>query len=665
MNDQSQAALWRPSPARIEGSRIHDYMRWLQQTRRLEFDDYNALWQWSVDELPAFWESIWQYFDIRSSSPWTRVLDAEKMPGATWFEGARLNLAEQVFRFHTNGDEGEQPAIIAKSELRPTSSLSWNEFRRQVASVAHALRGMGVKPGDRVVSYLPNLPETVVAFYACASIGAIWSSCSPDMGTPSVLDRFGQIEPKVLIAVDGYRYGGKDFDRRETVAGLVKSLPTLEHVVLLPYLDPTATLSGSHRWHDLLKHDAPPEFEQVPFDHPLWIVYSSGTTGMPKPIVHSQGGALLEGMKGHALQLDIGERDRFMWFSTTGWIMWNSQVTGLLVGATIALYDGNPGYPDLGTLWTFAEEADLSVFGAGAAYFANCMKAGIEPRKLARLDSLRTVGSTGSPLPAEAFAWIYEQLGDDILLASISGGTDVAAAFVGASPILPLYAGEMQCRGLGVAVYAMDEQGRPLTDEVGELVVTKPMPSMPLYFWNDPQGKRYHESYFDTYPGWWRHGDWLRITPRGGAVIYGRSDTTINRHGIRMGTSEIYRVVENMPEITDSLVVDLEYLGRESYMPLFVVLRPGTQLDAALEARIRDGIRTALSARHVPNEIFAVSEIPRTLTGKKMELPVKKLLLGMRVEEVANPDAMSNPGSLGYFVEFAKRRAKAHDMSTT
>jgi acetoacetyl-CoA synthetase len=656
LNDQSQAALWRPSAARIEGSRIHDYMHWLRETRRLEFNDYNALWQWSVDELPAFWESVWQYFDIRSSSPWTRVLDAEKMPGAKWFEGARLNMAEQVFRFHVSGNEGEQPAIIAKSELRSTSSLSWNEFRRQVASVAHALRGMGVQPGDRVVSYLPNLPETVVAFYACMSIGAVWSSCSPDMGTPSVLDRFGQIEPKVLIAVDGYRYGGKDFDRRETVAGLVKSLPTLKHVVLLPYLDATATLPGAHRWQDLLAHDAPPVFEQVPFDHPLWIVYSSGTTGMPKPIVHSQGGALLEGVKGHALQLDIGERDRFLWFSTTGWIMWNSQVTGLLVGATIALYDGNPGYPDLGTLWTFAEEAGLTVFGAGAAYFANCMKAGIEPRKLARLDGLRTVGSTGSPLPAEAFTWIYEQLGDDILLASISGGTDVAAAFVGASPILPLYAGEMQCRGLGVAVHAMDEQGRPLTDEVGELVVTKPMPSMPLYFWNDPQGKRYHESYFDTYPGWWRHGDWLRITPRGGAVIYGRSDTTINRHGIRMGTSEIYRVVENMPEITDSLVVDLEYLGRDSYMPLFVVLRPGAQLDAALETRIRDGIRTALSARHVPNDIFAVAEVPRTLTGKKMELPVKKLLLGMKVEEVANADAMSNPGSLAYFVEFARKR---------
>ena len=659
MNDQSQAALWRPSAERTERSRIYDYMQWLRRTRQLEFKDYHALWQWSVDELPAFWESIWQYFDIRSSAPWTRVLDAEKMPGAKWFEGARLNMAEQVFRFHSSAAEGESPAIIAKSELRPVAHLSWNELRRQVSSVAHALRDMGVQPGDRVVSYMPNLPETVVAFYACASIGAIWSSCSPDMGTPSVLDRFGQIEPKVLFAVDGYRYGGKDFDRRETVAGLVQALPTLKHVVLLPYLDPQASLAGARLWQDLLVHDAPPVFEQLPFDHPLWIVYSSGTTGMPKPIVHSHGGALLEGVKGHALQLDIGERDRFMWFSTTGWIMWNSQVTGLLVGATIALYDGNPGYPGLATLWTFAEEARLSVFGAGAAYFANCMKAGIEPRKLARLDNLRTVGSTGSPLPAEAFAWIYEQLGDDILLASISGGTDVAAAFVGASPILPLHAGEMQCRGLGVTVYAMDEQGRPLADEVGELVVTKPMPSMPLYFWNDPEGRRYHESYFDTYPGWWRHGDWLRITPRGGAVIYGRSDTTINRHGIRMGTSEIYRVVENLPEMTDSLVVDLEYLGRESYMPLFVVLRPGLQLDEALEKCICDGIRTALSARHVPNEIFAVPEVPRTLTGKKMELPVKKLLLGMKVEEVANPDAMSNPGSLAYFVEFARRRASA------
>ncbi|WP_420093114.1 acetoacetate--CoA ligase [Noviherbaspirillum denitrificans] len=658
MNENPQC-LWSPSPARIEASRMHDYMAWLKREKQVDAADYQALWQWSVDELSAFWESIWQYFDVKSSAPYTRVLDEIKMPGAKWFEGSRLNITEQLFRFHA-GDDGEKPAIIGKSEVRPTVRLSWTELRRQVASVAHALRAMGVQPGDRVVSYLPNIPETVVAFYACASIGAIWSSCSPDMGTPSVLDRFGQITPKVLLAVDGYRYGGKDFDRLDVVKGLVQALPSLEHVVLLPYLDQHARLEGAHAWQELLTHDAEMRFEQLPFDHPLWVVYSSGTTGMPKPIVHGHGGVLIETLKGHGLHTGLGEDDRYMWFSTTGWIMWNSQVTGLLLGATIAIYDGNPGYPDLGTLWKFAEEADLTVFGAGAAYFANCMKAGIEPRKLAKLDRLHTVGSTGSPLPAEAFAWIYDQLGQDILLASISGGTDIVAAFVGACPILPLYAGEMQCRCLGIAVYAMDEEGRPLQDAVGELVVTKPMPSMPLYFWNDPHGLRYRDSYFDMFPGWWRHGDWLRITPRGGAIIYGRSDTTINRHGVRMGTSEIYRVVEAMPEILDSLVVDLEYLGRESYMPLFIVLRPGVTLDDALTTRIAGNIRTALSARHVPNEVFAVAEIPRTLTGKKMELPVKKLLLGMKVDEVANPDAMSNPGSLGYFTEFARRREEEH-----
>jgi acetoacetyl-CoA synthetase len=656
-SEQSEQALWTPSAERIAASRIHDYMQWLAREKQLQFDDYHALWQWSVDRQEDFWESVWQYFDIRHSAPYTQVVDAQKMPGATWFDGARLNFAEQIFRFHTSEAAGERPAIIAKSELRPLSRLSWSELRRQIASVAQSLRDMGVVPGDRVAAYLPNVPETVIAFYACTSIGAIWSSCSPDMGSPSVLDRFGQIEPAVLIAVDGYRYGGKDFDRRETVKALAASLPSVRHVVSLAYLFPDQTIENTTNWRSLLDKDVPMHFAQLPFDHPLWIVYSSGTTGMPKPIVHGHGGILLEIVKGHALQLDLGEEDRFMWFSTTGWIMWNSQVTGLLVGATIAIYDGNPGYPDLSVLWRFAADAELTVFGAGAAYYANCMKAGIAPRKLADLSGLRTVGSTGSPLPAEAFTWIYDQLGPDLLLASISGGTDIAAAFVGACPTLPLYAGEMQCRGLGIAVYAMDDEGKPLTDAVGELVVTKPMPSMPLYFWNDKDGKRYHDSYFDTYPGWWRHGDWLRITPRGGAVIYGRSDTTINRYGIRMGTSEIYRVVENLPEILDSLVVDLEYLGRESYMPLFVVLREGATLDAALVKRITDDIRVALSARHVPNDVFAVAEIPRTLTGKKMELPVKKLLLGMPLEKVANPDAMANPGSLAYFVEFAKQRA--------
>ncbi len=652
--------LWTPSPLRIEKSRVHGYMRWLEREKSLSFDDYQALWQWSVDQLEDFWESIWQYFEIKSSAPYRQVLDAHRMPGAKWFDGARLNFTEQVFRFHAAGDAADRPAIIAQSELRPMAQLSWRQLRQQVTALAHNLRTLGIGPGDRVAAYLPNIPETAVAFFACASIGAIWSSCSPDMGSAGVLDRFRQIDPKLLLAVDGYRYGGKDFDRLPVLEAMRKELPTLQYTVLLPYLNLAASLPQAVAWDSLLQPaNEAIRFEQVPFDHPLWILYSSGTTGMPKPIVHGHGGALLESLKGHTLQLDLGPEDRFHWYSTTGWIMWNSQVTGLLVGATICLYDGNPGTPDLGTLWKFAERAEVTFFGAGAAYYANCMKAGIAPSRIADLHRIRSVGSTGSPLSPEAYAWIYANIGRDILLASISGGTDIAAAFVGACPILPLYSGEMQARGLGIAAYALDEQGNKVTDQVGELVVTEPMPSMPLYFWNDAGGQRYHESYFDVYPGLWRHGDWIRITPRGGAVIYGRSDTTINRHGIRMGTSEIYRAVEEMPEVLDSMVVDLEYLGRESYMPLFVVLRPGVALDEALATRIKDNIRHALSARHVPNQIFAVPEIPRTLSGKKMELPVKKLLLGMPIEKIANRDAMSNPGSLDYFIAFAQRRQAA------
>jgi acetoacetyl-CoA synthetase len=536
-------------------------------------------------------------------------------------------------------------------------------MRRQITAVANTLRALGVQPGDRVAAYLPNIPETAIAFFACASIGAIWSSCSPDMGSASVLDRFRQIDPKVLFVVDGYRYGGKDFDRLPVIAMLRESLPSLEQTILLPYLDTNATLTGATLWSSLLTHPAaqatPIRFEQVPFDHPLWILYSSGTTGMPKPIVHGHGGTLVETMKGHALHLDLGSEDRYHWFSTTGWIMWNAQISGLLVGSTICIYDGNPGYPDLGTLWKFAERAGVTFFGAGAAYYSNCMKAGIAPAKLADLHRIRSVGSTGSPLAADAYEWIYAQIGSDIMLATISGGTDIAAAFVGACPILPLYSGEMQCRSLGVAVYAFDDNGNRLDDQMGELVVTKPMPTMPLYFWNDEGGKRYHESYFDMYPGVWRHGDWIRLTARGGAVIYGRSDTTINRYGIRMGTSEIYRVVEAFPEVLDSLVVDLEYLGRESYMPLFVVLRPDCVLDDGLVKRLKDAIRTLLSARHVPDAIFVASGIPRTLSGKKMELPVKKLLLGMPIEKIASRDAMSNPDCLVYYVDFARQRALA------
>ncbi len=661
--------LWTPSAERIANSRLTHYTNWLAQHNQLRFTDYQHLWDWSVDDIENFWLSIWEYFDIRSSQPFNEILSTHAMPGAQWFTGSRLNFAEQLFRFNLTDATADKPAIIAESETRAPITLSWRELRAQVTAVANTLRALGVGPGDRVVAYLPNTPEAAIAFYACASLGAIWSSCSPDMGTSSVLDRFRQIDPKVLIAVDGYRYGGKDFNRLDVVQTMRAELTTLQHTVLFPYLDSQASVDPAGgagdvlRWHDLFTHPAAHasemRFEQLPFDHPLWILYSSGTTGMPKPIVHGHGGSLLETLKGHALHLDLGEQDRFLWFSTTGWIMWNSQITGLLVGATICIYDGNPGYPDMGRLWRFAADHQLTFMGVGAAFYANCMKAGIVPSTIADLSSLRSIGSTGSPLAAEAYHWIYAQVKQDVLLASISGGTDIAAAFVGACPNLPLYAGEMQCRSLGVAVHAMDDNGNPLIDQVGELVVTEPMPSMPLYFWNDAGNKRYLESYFEHYTGLWRHGDWIRITPRGGAVIYGRSDATINRHGIRMGTAEIYRVVEDLPEVLDSMVVDLEYLGRESWMPLFVVLREGLALDADLEARIREQIRTRLSARHVPNDVIQVAEIPRTLTGKKMELPIKKLLLGQPIEKIANPDAMANPQSLQWYAAFAEKRKAA------
>lgn len=656
MTESAPAPLWTPDKNRVHNSRMWHFMRWLEDHRELSFEDYNALWQWSVDDLETFWDAFWQYFDVSFSKPCKQILDTQCMPGARWFSGARLNMAEQVFRFHQ--DEPDRPAIISRSELRPLTELSWGEFRRQTAAMAHSLRELGVEKGDRVVAYLPNIPEAAIAFFACASIGAIWSSCSPDMGTRSVTDRFKQIDPRILIAVDGYRYGGQDYDRLAVVDGLRKALPTLQQTILLPYLDKTAELDEAVSWDSMVANDEPLYFEQVSFSHPLWVVYSSGTTGMPKPIVHGHGGALLEGLQGQGLHMDLGPDDRYMWFTTTGWIMWNAQISGLLLGATICVYDGNPGYPDLGTLWRFAEETRLSFFGAGAAFYMNCKKAGLDLAKIADLTSVRSVGSTGSPLPEEGYTWLIDQLGD-VLIAAISGGTDVAASYVGCCPIMPVYAGEMQCRTLGTSVVAMDDHGNELIDEVGELVITKPMPSMPLYFWGDDEGQRYHDSYFDTFPGLWRHGDWIRITPRGGAVIYGRSDTTINRHGIRMGTSEIYRVVEEQPEVLDSLVVDLEYLGKPSFMPLFVVLREGLTLDEGLSERIRQAIRTNLSARHIPNEIVQVAAVPRTLTGKKMELPIKKLLLGKPLTEVANPDAMANPECLTYYQDFAREHATA------
>lgn len=649
--------LWRPSPERIAQANITAFLCWLERVRGLAFRDYEALWQWSVTDLEGFWDALWHFLDIRSVRPYDRVLGARSMPGAEWFVGAQLNIVDQVFRHATDS----RPAIVAGGEEGELREIRWRELQAQVAALAASLHELGVQPGDRVVAILPNVPETIVAFLACASVGATWSVCSPDMGPVAVLDRFRQIEPKVLIACDGYRYGGRTYDRSAVLAEVRAALPTLAHTILVPRLGdgPDAQrLPQVIDWNALVDRPATLRAVPVAADHPLWIVYSSGTTGLPKAIVHGHAGVLLEMLKGVHLHRDIGPDDRFFWYTTTGWIMWNVQVSGLLAGATAVLYDGHPGTPDLGVLWRFVDRVGANFFGAGAAYFASCIKAGLEPARIANLAALRTLGSTGSPLPAESYEWVYAHVKRDLWLVSIAGGTDLAGAFLTGLPTLPVYAGEMQCRALGLKVEAWDDAGRPLIDEVGELVCSEPFPSMPLYFWNDSDGRRYRESYFEMWPGAWRHGDWMRLVPRPeavGGIIYGRSDATINRHGIRMGTAELYRAVEALPEIVDSLVVDLEYLGRESMMWLFVVPRDGVTLDGELRRRVKARIRDALSARHVPNEIVAVPDIPRTLSGKKMELPIKRLLLGHPLEKVAHADAMANPASLAWFVEFAGR----------
>jgi acetoacetyl-CoA synthetase len=630
-----------------------EFIRWLGAERGLSFDGYDELWRWSVDDLDGFWSAIWDFFGVRADGGYDRVLGSREMPGAEWFAGTSLNYAEHVF----TGKDGAETAILHASELRDLAELSWGELRTQVAAVAAGLRGLGVERGDRVVAYMPNVPEAIVAFLAAASIGAVWSSCSPDFGPASVIDRFAQIEPKVLFAVDGYRYGGKDFDRRETIAELQEAMPSLERTVVLPYLDPEPDLSplrDATRWDELLASGEGAElrFERVPFDHPLWVLYSSGTTGLPKAIVQGQGGILLEHLKKLHLHVDAHPGDRLFWFTTTGWMM-NFLVSGLLTRAAIVLYDGNPGYPDMGVLWDLAARAGITMFGTSASYVAACMKAGVEPGAGRDLARLKAVGSTGSPLSPEGFDWVYEQLGADTWLFSTSGGTDLCTAFVGGTPLLPVYRGELQARALGAAVEAWDEDGNAMIDEVGELVVTEPMPSMPIRFWGDPDGSRYRASYFEQYPGVWRHGDWIEITSRGTAVIYGRSDSTINRSGIRMGTSEIYRAVLSLDDVLDALVVDVPRPGTEGWMPLFVVLREGAELDDELRREIARRVRERCSPRHVPDEVFAIAEVPRTLSGKVLEVPVKRILMGTPPERAASRDSLANPAALDYFVELA------------
>ena len=645
--------LWTPSQERYDASTMAEFERWLADERGLIFADYNAMWRWSVDDLEGFWSAIWDFFDIQASVPPTRMLAKRQMPGMEWCPGARLNYAENILKHVTNNPK--QAALIEQSETFGRSELSWQEFHDQVSSLAHHLRQMGVTQGDRVVAILPNGTASVIALMAAASLGAVWSLCAPDMGHVAILDRFKQIEPKVLIVQDGYVHAGKKIDRRPLINEIIAGLPSVEHVIGIPVAD-TLT-EGWTAFKSLLSDDAPFEPAQVPFEHPLWIVYSSGTTGNPKPIVHGHGGIILEASK-QSLHQDLTAKDRFCWLTSSGWIMWNSQLAALGQGATVALFDGAPNHPDMGIIWRFVADEKLTYFGAGAAYFSTCMKAGITPRTDVDLGALRSLGATGSPLSSDTYDWIYRDVKADQWLAPISGGTDLAGAFVLGHPGMAVKAGEMQCRALGNAVRAYDGAGNEVIGEVGELVCTEPLPSMPLYFWGDDDGSRFHDSYFADYSGIWRHGDWISIAQDGASVIYGRSDATINRKGLRLGSAEIYQAVEGLTEVMDSLVVDLEFLGKDSFMPLFVVPAQGVAVDEALKDRINTAIRTQVSARFVPNEIIEITEVPRTLSGKKLEVPVKKLLLGADPARIVNRDSMANPESFDFFIAYADARAR-------
>lgn len=641
--------LWEPTGRFRENANLTRYMKWLSDQGLLNTDDYQELWEWSVDDLPAFWQSLWDYFDIQGTQA-RQIVSDDPMPDTRWFEGAELNFSEHIFRQKTS----DRPAIIARREGSSGEEISWETLEASCARMKGFLEEHGIKRGDRIVAYLPNIPEATISFLAANALGCIWSSCSPDFGVSAVIDRFEQVEPKVLVCVDGYRYGGKDFDKSDAIREIIDRLPTLEQIIFLPLLDQDATLEHAVSWQVLMQRtETALTFDRVPFSHPIWILYSSGTTGIPKAITHSHGGVLLELLKYLTFHNDVHPGDRSFWYTTTGWMMWNYLQGALLCGATIVLYDGSPAVPDIDGLWRLAEDCRITHLGTSAGYITACMKAGSTPAKKFDLSALVSIGSTGSPLPPEGFGWVYQEVGSDLWLTSISGGTDVCSAFVGGNPLWPVYQGEIQCRALGCSLKAFDDEGHELQDEVGEMVITRPMPSMPVFFWNDNDKERYRASYFADYPGVWRHGDWIRITPRQGVVIYGRSDATLNRGGIRIGTSEIYRAVNKVDEVADSLIICLEKDDGDFYMPLYVQLKEGRKLNDTLKKKINRTIREAYTPRHVPDEIIAIGEVPYTISGKKTEAPVKKILMGHSPEKAIKKDALRNPEALDFFIKLA------------
>ncbi|MGP3991233.1 acetoacetate--CoA ligase [Streptomyces sp. 3N207] len=656
-------ALWRPDPGDFPSARLTRFQDWAARHHGAPAPDpadpvasYAALHRWSTEHLATFWGAFAEWSGVRFSTPYETVLADARMPGARWFLGATLNYAEHALRPAEDPARAAEPALLHVDESHEPTPVSWTELRAQVASLAQELRRLGVRAGDRVSGYLPNIPQAAVALLATAAVGGVWTSCAPDFGARSVLDRFQQVEPVVLFAVDGYRYGGKEHDRSETVAALREELPTLRAVVHVPLLG-TPAPAGALEWADLTSLDAEPRYEQVPFDHPLWVLYSSGTTGLPKAIVQSQGGILIEHLKQLTLHNDMGPGDRFFWFTSTGWMMWNLLVSGLLTGATVVTYDGSPGYPDTAAQWRVAERTGTTIYGTSAAYVMACRKADVHPGRDFDLSRVKCVATTGSPLPPDGFRWIHDEVSPDMWIASVSGGTDVCSCFAGAAPTLPVYTGELQAPSLATDLAAWDPQGKPLVDEVGELVVTQPMPSMPVRFWNDPDGSRYHDSYFDMYPGVWRHGDWITLTSRNTVIIHGRSDSTLNRQGVRMGSADIYEAVERLPEIRESLVIGVEQPAGGYWMPLFVHLAEGAVLDDALRDRVKQTIRQSLSPRHVPDEIIEIPAVPHTLTGKRLEVPVKRLLQGTAMEKAVNPGSVDNAELLRFYEKLARDRS--------